>query len=110
MRKLSEVRKASEARHARNRERQSQVLDRMNAWMDELDARDIPCKNNSDATTRRFLRKRVRSGTCHPIGIECDDCGTEMVNLNETLMTLPPRAKIQCPGCGVCATVDPEDL
>lgn len=108
MRKLSSVMEESRLRRARRNEERKLRLERLGEWMGALDAADIPCKSHSAATSRRLLRDHVRNGTCSPVGIECDECGTEMVNLNETLAVMPPRSRIQCPGCGMVASVDPE--
>ncbi len=41
----------------------------------------------------------------HPIGIACDNCGTELVTDNLELTSHPPQKYVGCMGCGFTSSI-----
>lgn len=96
MKTLSEYNSATTkaAKEARERERDSRI-----ALLASIEALDLPI---IDASRRQTARELLRQGQGAMLGIACDRCGTQLVNLHPdvVLLSSPPQYEVNCAGCG----------
>ncbi len=63
---------------------------------------DILTNRTNYEEARQRLRDMLNSDSAEVLGVECDHCGTALVNRQPGVITAsdPPLRYIGCPGCG----------
>lgn len=98
------------ARSLRNEHLVQVLNDQLDALLEEAIAADLPpfCGTAQAAITRDGLRADARDHRVEVLrSIECDHCGTTLVNPSpgSVLLAYPPRTRVACLGCGWSGTM-----